>query len=787
MQAYDNYTLDFTDITREWGTGFDLYSYTLYQFSTIHNGASVAFPLSGTTSIHGTVITQGAPASKLYGITVYNSNIALTNNADINLSLQDTASCQAASLSGITNDDYSITNNGHLTFAAANAAGSTTGTATVTGLRAKTVTNTATLDLNAANYASLTAYGIETNTTAGSAVNSGAINITSTDIANVALYGMYGASTVNAFSNTGTITVRATGATSPGSVVYGVYLAGASAADTATFTNSGVISVLTDDAYTGAAYAIYAAGYADIVLAPGSSITGAVGSASNTSSLTNNAADLDFALLGTWGTVTQSGTGIWTLGDGTSATMGALNINAGTLKLAEGASATTASLSVASQATLGLTAAGQTTAQLTVTGTDASAVNIAGAINVYGTASGVGATSVLLDASASGADLSTVTINNANPNFSTLANIDTTGGTLSVTSTYAPTTDESSQGLQGSLVAAQGFTSVATSRSMNLLTGVLGASASSAADGSLFGELQQGKPVLLASAGDTAGLFKAPSAEPSWALYLEPVFGKGHRDVVNGQGYNSDFVGMEFGADRFIDRNLLIGVTGGIGTVDINFTGDHFYSQDSEQQTLYILGAYAGYKWGNFCFTDLLSDTYVKHSSIRHADATDYATGTYDSNILSNELIAAYTWDMTPTWSLLPHVGYKTSWLTREAFSETNSANAIQYDAYEKTFHEASLGVRATGHFSVQDHTVEPYVGIGMTQSLTDNDMTMRQNLVGTTTSASVTTSSDDTHATAEMGVSLAKGPFSLTFGYENLSSENDVNHSFSALLRWQF
>jgi len=510
-----------------------------------------------------------------------------------------------------------------------------------------------------------------------------------------------------------------------------------------TLINSGSISA------TGPTFfAIVAASSSNIHLQTGSNISGQVFGNDNTSNLFIEAnSNLSFALTGAWNGLNQSGSGIWEIASGSSATANTLNQTAGTLQLpASGQIAATAPLKIMGTATL------------------------AGTLAVESSATSLGAPSVIMTAGT--LDTSASTFTSANPNFSVARTDNDSSGTVTVTTSFTPQDDQSSLAATATLSAAHAFAGVAQARSLTLLADA--------------GSKSKDDEIMVASSGSLTGLLEPRTQEILWGMYVQPVFSSSSRDSsTDSAGYDAHMAGLEVGIDRQFGDNWVFGVMAGIGTGNIDFKGSTFVDSDSEDQDLYTMGMYAGYRLANWTFADTLSATYAKHDSDRNAGFGQTAKADYDSWLTTNQLLAIYHWQLAEHWEITPRAGLNITHLHRDGFSETGAINAVSYDDLDKTFADGTLEVRAKYDYLLEDTKITPYVGAGLVHSMGNGDITVRQYLP--TTSAQVTNENDSNRLTSECGVTFGKGSTSLTVAYSGEYGETMDSHSLFGMLRWAF
>lgn len=727
--------------------------------SSIAGGANAR---SSTLTNSGT-ITGTSNSNMAYGVYAQFGTSTITNSGTITgKSTSSTANgAYLANSSTLTNTGsiYGLTSTGAWAYGVALFSSSTgTNSGTITG------TNT-----------SGTAFGVYLDSST-SFTNSGTITGTSGNEA----YGVYtgGPATL---TNTGTISAsggnRAYGvhvdydstftnsgsvaATSTTSDAYGVYL-DASLWASGTLTNTGSISA------RGAinSYAVFASDSSIVNLDTGTRIlNGSVYADDGTSNLNiRSNSDLAFTLGGSWDTITNSGSGIWSLGGATSATTTTLTLNSGSSTTMENGSRLTATtLNLDSGASLDF----EKNSLMTVTGT----ATLNGAIAVDASANNLGSGTYLTAGTlTTGADYSAVA---RNPNFA--VNVTTTtgaGGSVSVATAFAPQDDAASLASTTTLSSSQAFASVAQSRNLGLLADM--------------GDSDEGDEIMVASIGSLNGLLNPRKEETPWGIYLQPVYSFGSRNGdASSKGYDYGMYGLEAGIDRRFGDSWVVGVMAGYGSSHMDFTGSAWVSDDNEDQQLYTGGVYSGYRAGDWTFADTLSVTYADHKSKRKASATDTATAKYQSWLTANEFLAVYHWSPAENWLVTPRAGVNVTHLHRPGFSERGSVNALSYQTLDQFFSEGLVAVNVQRTFMKDDLAVTPYAGLGAVHSLTGNDITVKQYL--TTTSAEVTTKNDDSRFTGELGMTFSAGSTNVTLGYAGEYSASSDSHSVFGQMRWEF
>ncbi|MBU1003393.1 MAG: autotransporter domain-containing protein [Proteobacteria bacterium] len=574
--------------------------------------------------------------------------------------------------------------------------------------------------------------------------------------------------------NSGTLSTNGTGAAA-------IYADG-----TSVFYNSGTLA-----AYASGAHAVYALSQAKVHLQTGTRILDGDVYAANASATwlyLDGSGTVDFDITGGWQGIHKTQAGTWTI---TRAPVSVRYfIDEGTLALATGTSFAADSITLYTGSTLALNsgttvslgawgdynqAAGSTLA-LTLNNsggpyiTAPNSATIAGGLSLDVPYSALGTTQVIIDTAALTGGFSSITSSNPNFSFDSATVAAGLGQQIQLTGvTYAPQYDNSAMGLSSAMGATQAFMGVPGNRTSNLLS-----------------ENQDQGEFMVASSEPLVDLVSKRSNGDRYGIYVQPMFNVSQRDAFgSGPGYSANMAGVEIGADTFVLDDLLLGAFIGTAVTDINFEGLAFAENDSEDQQLYTLGIYGGYRLGDWRLSDTLSFTHSEHESKRNAGLGEMAKGDYDSQVLSNQLLASYGWAVNDTWELAPELGLNTSYLNRGGFSETDATNAVEYADFDKFFVESVAGLRLRGSFEAGSTRISPYARLSWSHDLGGNDITVGQTLG--TTAVEATQKNDDDRLGLDLGLSLREGDATFTLAYGGEFSEHSESHGLTANLRLEF
>lgn len=529
---------------------------------------------------------------------------------------------------------------------------------------------------------------------------------------------------------------------------------------TGTFYNSGTLA-----SYAPLGYAIYASEDSEIHLQTGTNIlAGAVYGTDHSELYLDGSGTVDFDIAGDWDQIYKTGDGTWTIAQNISVAAPAYTITGGTLALSSGVSLLANGFWMDSGTTLQVALDGSgTTVISSAAGADIGGSNLVVDIS----ADLIGNSQTILSGTVILGTLASVT--SLNPHFS--FDLDMAPLDVGITNvSYAPQWDNSALGMASSMESNMAFMLIPNARSQMLLSD--------------SGE--QLDQTMVASAGPLLNILPSLSGDRRYGVYMQPMFSTSTRDAYDSApGYTANMAGGEVGVDAFVDDNLLLGAFAGFASTKIDFDGVTFAEGDTEDQQLYVLGVYGGYRTGDWDLIDTLSVTHIRHDSERNAGLGETAKGDYDSQLATNQFMASYNWLDNGDWRLCPELGLNTSYLYRSGFSETDATNAITFGKYSTFIAESVVGMRVSTDFDIRETQMTPYARLKWSHALNDNDVTVRQTLGSTT--AQVTQSNDDDHLGLDLGLTARNGDASFSLTYAGEISQHGQSHGLSALMRYEF
>ncbi len=263
-----------------------------------------------------------------------------------------------------------------------------------------------------------------------------------------------------------------------------------------------------------------------------------------------------------------------------------------------------------------------------------------------------------------------------------------------------------------------------------------------------------------------------PDARPDkngWSGFLTPYFSYVDNSDLD---YNATIVGFMAGATRRFTKQFSAGAHVGFSHADVSAD-----LADQNGDTLTgLLGLHAVYT--------LTPEWYVRGqlTGFLSRASNDWKSGLpvyplytdadVDSRGVYASLATGYDWRINESNIITPEIGLSWLWSHQDAYSlnwEDRFGNRLpgydlNYKAEDYTALYGTAMVRWQGAFALGDSVFRPSLGLGLRQTLTDNDIKSRLTTNGSSFSTRV--SEDDTTALAEAGLAWQRGNTTLGFTY---------------------
>ncbi len=223
-------------------------------------------------------------------------------------------------------------------------------------------------------------------------------------------------------------------------------------------------------------------------------------------------------------------------------------------------------------------------------------------------------------------------------------------------------------------------------------------------------------------------------------------------------GYDADVYGVDIGYERYIGSGITVGIFGGYGGGEIDYT-ETGYQDNDEDQEMYNFGVYSIYNWGNWIGGLLLSYHRIEHDydgwtgsnlDVREDDE-------YDSWAFHGRFIGGYKFALNGL-ELIPIVGISyTSWHTE---SHTTDADISlwdkHYDDYDEDFVRVLAGLNLNNVWNIGQGTkFMLFGGVRIEQAVDDNEIRVTQSIPGIGAKKSVEEDVSDTSFLGHIGFSV--------------------------------
>lgn len=268
---------------------------------------------------------------------------------------------------------------------------------------------------------------------------------------------------------------------------------------------------------------------------------------------------------------------------------------------------------------------------------------------------------------------------------------------------------------------------------------------------------------------------------------VRPWAGNLNRSHKDGVGFNAGMAGVLAGIEVPVTDDLVAGghVVAGGAKVDYTGTG---YSSNSEGQTIFGVGAHGRYTPGDW-YLDGMLITYMVNHDYEGRTGLNLELGEddeYESYGIEGSLIGGYKFHHDNI-TAMPFAGLGYSWLNTPGH-ETETATGTwqtKYGTLDEQNVRAVVGARVSAEYVALDGTITPSLGLRYEQSLTDNDIRIRQSLQGA--SDSVEGERADGSVILDAGLVYGRGPLAFELGGSIEKNDDFDAQSGFVGVRWMF
>ncbi|SIO11598.1 autotransporter domain-containing protein [Halodesulfovibrio marinisediminis] len=249
------------------------------------------------------------------------------------------------------------------------------------------------------------------------------------------------------------------------------------------------------------------------------------------------------------------------------------------------------------------------------------------------------------------------------------------------------------------------------------------------------------------------------------SLFMRPVYVNSNDSASS--GYDSNTYGFVLGYNYNVNEelnNCYVGFHAGYTRGDIRYTGEDYGKRKEFVDTFY--GGVHGIKRfnSNVLLSGEASFFYVD-SDMTDDNPTNRETARYDSVSIRAEADLGYLWTING-YNIIPEVGLQYVWQHRDPFTTDNIDSAdITYGTMDNHELYGNARLKWTKQFvAAGDWRITPLVGVGITQVLTDGEISNTMRLGNET--QLVVDQDENTTFTPEANITVAKDNYYATAGY---------------------
>ncbi|WP_430735438.1 autotransporter domain-containing protein [Halodesulfovibrio aestuarii] len=249
------------------------------------------------------------------------------------------------------------------------------------------------------------------------------------------------------------------------------------------------------------------------------------------------------------------------------------------------------------------------------------------------------------------------------------------------------------------------------------------------------------------------------------SLFMRPVYVNSNDSASS--GYNSNTYGFVLGYNYNMNEELndcYVGFHAGYTRGDTRYTGEDYGKRKDFVDTYY--GGVHGIKRfnSNVLLSGEASFFYVD-SEMTDDNPTNRETARYDSVSIRAEADLGYLWTVSGH-NIIPEVGLQYVWQHRDPFTTDNKDSAdITYGTMDNHELYGNARVKWTKQFvAVENWRITPLVGVGITQVLTDGEISNTMRLGNET--QLVVDQDENTTFTPEANITVAKDNYYAAAGY---------------------
>jgi outer membrane autotransporter protein len=178
-----------------------------------------------------------------------------------------------------------------------------------------------------------------------------------------------------------------------------------------------------------------------------------------------------------------------------------------------------------------------------------------------------------------------------------------------------------------------------------------------------------------------------------WGIWCKGygVFGDRDAEGSDAPGFDYSVKGAAFGLDYQLNKRLIVGITGGFSSGDVDYTS----SKDESEISSTAIGVYATLNTNNWYVDTILNFSDLEYETKRQIDLTsEKLTGTFDGLEITGYIEGGYNKHFGKTWILQPSAALQFTYLDQDGYKEKGGPNALKFKAQDYESIQGSVGAK---------------------------------------------------------------------------------------------
>jgi outer membrane autotransporter protein len=237
---------------------------------------------------------------------------------------------------------------------------------------------------------------------------------------------------------------------------------------------------------------------------------------------------------------------------------------------------------------------------------------------------------------------------------------------------------------------------------------------------SMWDDLNNGRPIMLAASGETSGLLSS-DASLKHSLWVKAFGARGDQDLRGGfAGYKAETGGMAIGSDMMLPNQWVVGGAFTWASTDVSMAD--YRSGDGAKIDSYQLTAYATRDFGQWYAEGMLAYAIQNYETSRITGMSGIAQGDFDGSQVAARVTAGMPIAIGHGLTVIPLAGLEWDHLNQDAYTETGAGALSMNIAKVSADRVRSLvGAKLETRKEIGGYQVKPSLQVGWRHEF-DND-----------------------------------------------------------------